>query len=60
MTPKLEPLEKTLADLEDAERVRRAQQTVSARCFIGDKHWDRLNPKMKKWRGKFYEDRRKE
>lgn len=56
---KLEPLEKTLDELADAEKIRRAQQLVSEPRLIGDPHYDRLPLRIKKWRGAWYDDRPK-
>lgn len=54
---KLEPLEKTLDELADAEKVRRAQQLVSEPRLIGDHHYDNLPLAVKRWQGKWYEDK---
>ena len=59
MTPELEPLEKTLDELADAEKIRRAQQLVSEPRLIGDPHYDNLPLAIKRWQGKWYEDKRK-
>lgn len=56
---KLEPLEQTLADLEDAQKVRQAQKPK----LIGDAHYDRLPTALKRWHkggGKWHEDKRKQ
>lgn len=56
---KLEPLEKTIDELADAEKVRRAQEKVFEPRLIGDHHYDRLPSAIKKWRGIWYEDKLK-